>query len=110
MGSNLSHWDGKIKRRPLADFTLDAHFSAVCLDDVFDNGQTQTGPSSFAGTRPVGAKESFKDPFARGRWDTGAVVFDPNFVTRVLRFTGADFDAAIGTAILNGVFDQVEKY
>ena len=56
-----------MKLRALADFALHPNAAAVSLDEMFGNGQAESGAADLAGTSDIHAIETFKNARLIGR-------------------------------------------
>ncbi len=64
---------------PLADGTAQVDSATMCLDDVFDNSQTQANALRVALQFRATPIEPFEDSGVVFRWNAFAVVFDVKF-------------------------------
>ncbi len=82
--------------------------AAVGLDDVFDDGEAESGASLFAGAGFVDAEEAFEDALAGVFGDAGSVVGDvDDDGVVVVGAVGVDADVAAGLAVFDAVVDEV---
>ncbi len=82
--------------------------AVVGLDDVFDDGETESGAALFAGAGFVDAEEAFEDALLGVFWDAGSVVGDVDGDVVVVGVGGGvDADVAAGFAVFDAVVDEV---
>ena len=82
--------------------------AVVGLDDVFDDGEAESGAALFAGAGFVDAEEAFEDALAGVFGDAGSVVGDVDGDVAVVGVGGGvDADVAAGFAVFDSVVDEV---
>ena len=82
---------------------------AMGLDDVFTNGQSQTGTTFIPAAGRIGSIEPLEDPHEVFLFDSNPVVadLDEHILFIYLIYTGND--AAIQFSVLGGVLDEIDE-
>lgn len=104
-------WKREVKCRPFLQFALRPRFSAVRLNDMFDNCQPQSRAATFARPRAIHPVEPLEDTVDGIRGDSRPIIRHKNL--RVfpisIYFARAHFYVAFGFAVLDGVVPKVEQ-
>src|SRR6266478_4457361 len=98
--------NSEIKLRALADFALHPNAAAVGLDEMFGNGQAESGAADLAGTSDIHTIETFKNARLIGLGNTDAGVRDGEFDFAGVR-RGAEHDLAAGRGVLDRIVEQI---
>src|SRR3990172_5125540 len=80
-GLPLRNGEGESDLRAFAEFARRADLAAVQGDELAGDGKAESGAAVGAGTRFVGAIETFEDVRQCVGWDAGAGVVDSNLYT-----------------------------
>src|SRR6266478_9851878 len=98
--------NGEIELRALADFALHPNAAAVGLDEMFGNGEAESGAANLAGTSNIHAIETFENARLIGLGNADAGVRDGEFDFGGAG-RGAEHDLAAGRGILNRIVEEI---
>ena len=106
-------WERHLEGRSASDDRVDGQLALMAGQDMFGDGEAQTGaadPAAMLGADAVKAFRQAREMLGR---DARAVVGDSNghtFFARIaFAFPEMDFHRAADAAVFDGVFDQIVK-
>ena len=92
----------------MGELALGADGAAVGEHDVLGDGKAETGTSGFARAGFIDAIKAFEQAREMLRGDAGAEILDEKFDSVRNRARAKD-DSSAGSAVLQGIVDQVGK-
>ena len=87
---------------------MDGQFSAVALEDLFHDGQSQAGPSGLPGAGPIHTVETLREAGEVALFDPFTVVLYAEIGSRVVAIP-AYLDLGLFWGVLDGVEDEVAE-
>jgi hypothetical protein len=98
---------GEPERGSLADGAFDADLAAHHFDDLFGDGEAESGAAVLAGGGSIGLGECVEEVGERGGWDAHAGIFDGEEEGDIGIVLGFDADADDDFAVV-GEFDGID--